>query len=317
MYSESILKDARLLVKATISNQIARFFPKLYVRLTAQTGRGNEEENAEQIAGYFTSCFDDYQVRMNLDADGIRQFLRGRTILEYGPGDIFGVALLFYAHGAAAVHCVDRFPLSSITKKGIEVYERLLGQLEGEVKSRGRSAFKTNGDPASGFRPEAVSYAVTKDGLSGAIDGYDLIISRAVLEHVNNLDATFRDIERALKPGGISIHQVDLKSHGLDRYAELDFLTWPRPLYKLMYSHKGFPNRWRVDKFRESATLSHLNITSLEPTNRLGLEAVEKVRPKLAAEFKNVPAEELRWLSFWLHLNKNDPRFGDSRTPAS
>lgn len=34
------------------------------------------------------------------------------------------------------------------------------------------------------------------------------------------------DIQRSMKAGGLSVHQVDLKSHGLDRYAAFDFLTW-------------------------------------------------------------------------------------------
>ena len=34
------------------------------------------------------------------------------------------------------------------------------------------------------------------------------------------------DIQRSMKAGGLSVHQVDLKSHGLDRYVAFDFLTW-------------------------------------------------------------------------------------------
>jgi len=50
-----------MILKAIASNQIARFAPGLYVRLTGQTGRGGSStETAIDIAQHFRQCLIDY-----------------------------------------------------------------------------------------------------------------------------------------------------------------------------------------------------------------------------------------------------------------
>lgn len=302
MYTENAARDVLLFAKAFLSNQLARFSPGLYVRLTHQTGRGEGADNAAATAEYFVRCFHDYREQFGLDEPGFAEFLRGRKLLEYGPGDVLGVALLMYAHGAEHVTCVDQFALSSLSDTNLRIYRHLLQSLSGAPRQRADSAFREAGDPASGFRPEAIVYKVTGSGLSGAQAQYDLVISRAVLEHVNDLDATMRDIRRSLVPGGVSLHQVDLKSHGLDRYVPLDFLTWPSPVYRLMYGHKGFPNRWRVDRYRQLAEGAGLRMKHLSPTTLLEPEKVAAIHPQLAKEFAGISHQDLSWLGFWMLL---------------
>ncbi len=293
---------ASTFAKAAASNLLARFVPSLYVRLTRQTGRGADERDPDDIASYFFRCVDDYAAQLQLDATQFAAFLQGRRVLEYGPGDILGVALLLYARGAAAVHCVDRFPLERMSAKNVRVCERLLERLDGAVRQRAEAAFQRRGQPESGFRPECVRYTVTPDGLAGQTAVYDLVISRAVLEHVNSLERTLADAAQALAPGGIAIHNVDLKSHNLDRCEPFDFLTWPEWAYRLMYSHKGFPNRWRVDAYRRIVAAGPLQLQALAPTGQLPAEAIERIQPRLAACFRGVSADDLRWLGFWMVL---------------
>ena len=147
-------------------------------------------------------------------------------------------------------------------------------------------------------------YLVTRDGLSGLNREVDMIYSRAVLEHVNDLDATFDDMTRALKPGGVTIHQVDLKSHGLHRENPLDFLTWPTWLWNLMYSGKGVPNRLRIDRYRKALERSGLEARMLKHTFLATQEDVSDVRPYLARAFRAVDDASLRWLGFWLVAEK-------------
>lgn len=302
MYSENRAKDIVLFAKAVLSNQLARFAPATYMRLTHETGRGETEQTAEQTAAYFLECFHDYHRQLGMDATAFEAFLGGKQVLEYGPGDILGVALLMYAHGADHVDCFDRFPLHTASPKNLRVYEALLGSLEGKARARADAAFVQAGNPASGFASAAIRYQVSADGLSGASRQYDLIISRAVLEHVGNLEGTVHDIATALKPGGLSIHEVDLRSHGLDRYQAFDFLTWPAPVYRLMFSQKGFPNRWRLNKYRELFQGSGLAIRKLEPTACLTSEQVARVEPHLPATLRGVSSGELAWMGFWVIL---------------
>ena len=50
----------RRIAKASITNQIARYAPALYVRLTGQTGRGAEEGSVDDVGNYFHDCVDNY-----------------------------------------------------------------------------------------------------------------------------------------------------------------------------------------------------------------------------------------------------------------
>jgi SAM-dependent methyltransferase len=302
VYTENSVNDTILFLKALLSNQLARFAPSLYVKLTKQTGRGFEEETSRQVADYFIYCFQQYREQIGLASDEFSQYLSEKSVLEYGPGDTLGVALLMYAYGAKRVDCVDRFALSSLSESNIEVYTYILNSLDPIRRKRANDAFREKGCPESGWNPSAVTYSVTRNGCAGGGREYDLIISRAVLEHVNDLEETIIDIKRSLKPGGISIHQVDLKSHGLDRYTPFDFLTWPTLIYGLMYSRKGFPNRWRVDKYKELAVQSGLSMKKLIPIDRLDTEKVNLIYGKLARELKGVSREDLSWKSFWMVL---------------
>jgi hypothetical protein len=302
MYTENPGKEVFLFIKAFLSNQLARFAPKLYIRRTQQTGRGEGEEESSKTADYFIGCVLDYQDQLDLKKNELKEYLQGKVILEYGPGDILGVALLMYAYGAKRVCCVDRFPLLQLSNKHIAVYMHLLNSLGKGERERANNAFIEKGNPRSGFNPKAITYRLTKSGLSGLSREYDIIISRAVLEHVDNLEGTMIDIKQNLKYGGVSVHKVDLKSHDLDRYTDFDFLTWPHLIYTLMYCHKGYPNRWRVNKYRELAESSKLNVKKLSPTGRLEQDKLDTIYPKLAKEFSHISREELSWLGFWMIL---------------
>lgn len=304
MYSENRARDAVLFAKACATNLVARLAPALYVRMTGQTGRGSDDGDAASLADYFWRCFDDYRVQLGLSAEDYRAFLAGRRVLEYGPGDILGVALLFHAHGAEEVECVDRFPLERVSEFNAAVYRALIQGLPPALRERAAAAFVRTGDPSSGLRPEAVRYRVTPDGLAGRAGAFDLVVSRAVLEHVNSLEATLADIAKTLAPGGVSVHNVDLRSHNLDRDRPYDFLTWPEPLYRLMYSHKGFPNRWRPDVYRALLARSGLVVRSIEATGRLSPTDVERIRGRVAAPLRGASDDDLSWLGFWMVLEK-------------
>ncbi|HYP67644.1 MAG TPA: methyltransferase domain-containing protein, partial [Thiobacillaceae bacterium] len=156
------------------------------------------------------------------------------------------------------------------------------------------------GDYASGLNPERIRYQIHPKGLSGMKRWADLVISRAALEHVNDLQATFDDMRQAMNLQAWSVHQVDLKSHGLHRNNPLDFLTWPTWLWKLMYGYKGFPNRLRVDSYRNILDQLNLRIVKFKPTLLASQNDIRTIRPRLCSAFRTVSDTDLSWLGFWL-----------------
>lgn len=307
MFVEHPAADLVRVLKACATNQYARFAPRRYLEATGETGRGAGEETVADIAAYFRSCFDDYFEQLGVHADHITDFLQGRRCLEYGPGDLPGVALLMYAHGAEKVWCVDRFALVRWSARNIAVARALVAPLPPTIRERAATAFLVPGDPGSGLDPGRVEYLVRPGGLSGLVDEAHFAYSRAVLEHVDDLAATIEDMERALVSGGMAIHQVDLRSHGLHRRNPLDFLTWPESLWRAMYSQKGVPNRWRVDRYRDILKSTSLAIERLEPIEQFDQCFISEIRPHLAKNFRAVSDDDLRCSVLWMTARKHAP----------
>ena len=291
------------IVRAIATDQIAWLMPALYVRLTGQTGRG-EDVGVGLTADYFRGCFDDYFHELRVAQADVPAYLHDKQVIEYGPGDMPAVALLMVAYGARCVVCVDRFPLLRLSPPNIEVLKQLVTNLPAAQRTRAEQCFVTPGQPDSGFNPACIEYRVTPNGLSGLADWADLIVSRAVLEHVNDLTATFADMRAALRPGAMAIHLVDLRSHGLHQHNPLDFLRWPLLLWRLMYGHKGVPNRWRVDRYRAELQTSGLETLSLRPAAVIEQRLIDNVRPKLARPFRHLSDADLSCLNFWLICRK-------------
>lgn len=292
-------------LRATVTNQLARVAPRLYVQWTGQTGRGpSDAETSGDITGYFVECFRDYFRTLGIAESEISQWLKDKVLLEYGPGDLPGVAILMIAHGAKKVYCVDRFPLLSMSEKNIDAVEALLETLGCKERARAGACFRDHGRPGSGFATDRIEYLIRDGGLSGLEEKVDVVISRAVLEHVNDVEATFVDMSKALRPSGLAVHQVDLRSHGLHCDNPLDFLAWPGWMWTCMYSNKGSPNRWRVNHYRNVLAASDLEVDTLEPTLRADERDIRRVRPRLAKPFRSLSDDELSWLGFWLVCRK-------------
>lgn len=299
------MTDTVRVARAMVTNQLARFAPGAYVRLTGQTGRGAAaEESFSDIVRYFRDCTDAYFEKLGVAPSEVSSFLSGKTLMEYGPGDLPGVAALMVARGAEKVFCVDRFPLVNLSEKNASVMRQLIDGSHGVERDRLMACLANPNDPSAGFDPRRIEYVVRPSGLSGLRSAVDMVFSRAVLEHVNDLEATFADMTAALRPEALAIHLVDLRSHGLHKVNPLDFLEWSPALWNLMYSEKGVPNRWRIDKYRAAVAQLPVNLLSLAATKLASNEQVRQVRPGLADLFQGVSDDDLRWLGFWLVFRK-------------
>lgn len=296
--------DVPRILRAIATNAVALAAPRAYVRLVAETGRGAREESEQEVADYLAQCFSGYVGMLDAHVGDGLGYLQGKRVLEYGPGDVLGVALLLIAHGAERVVCVDRFPVMAMSAKNVAILRRLLDRLDGTARTRADHCFRSPGDPASGFVPDRIHYLTRASGLSGLRHTVDITLSRAVLEHVNDLFGTFSDMEQALVPGGMCLHLVDLKSHGLHRYNRLDFLTWPPLLWWCMYSYKGAPNRWRIDRYRDALARAGLALQLLQINERASSEEIRTIRPHLSSRFATLADDDLSPLSFWLLAKK-------------
>ncbi|MBU4184670.1 MAG: class I SAM-dependent methyltransferase [Proteobacteria bacterium] len=253
------------------------------MKLTHETGRGGDYNKDYELEKYCIKVFDDYLRVLNKVKDNISPFFQDKIIVEYGPGDFLGVPLLFLCHGAKRVYCIDRFPLAS-EKKYLNLYNKMLLNHNNSYAGR-----KTWDDIIN----KDIIYIWAKDGVFLVPEKADIIVSRAVLEHCNSLEKTFKNMHQNLKSRGIMIHKVDLTSHGTHLRVPLDFLCHSPLTWYLMTSQKGYPNRWRRNKYKEILDYYSFKILYEESLNEFLQEELKSIKSELTCCFCDLPDEEL------------------------
>src|SRR5438876_3565879 len=174
------------------------------------------------------------------------------TVAELGPGDSVGVGLAALLTGSQRYWALDVLSYTN-AKRNLEIFDGLIdlvrnrapipnGNELGEVQP----TLDSYAFPADILTPQRLAVALSPDRLerlrrailalgahpepedallsyiSSWDDGahirqgsVDAIFSQAVLEHVDDLAATYKAMYDWLKPGGYISHQIDFRSHNL------------------------------------------------------------------------------------------------------
>lgn len=195
------------------------------------------------------------------------------TLAELGPGDSLGIGLAAVLSGVDTYFALDVVKFSN-TDFNIRIFDELtalfrerapgpakgwpdcdryldenhfpshiltedvLGaSLSEERVSRIRKAIM---EPESSHGGITVKYIVP--WLSESVidrESADVIISHAVLEHVVDLDETYRALHAWLKAGGTMSNQIDFSSHGLSGEWN-GFRAYPEWVWKLIVGKRAF-----------------------------------------------------------------------------
>jgi hypothetical protein len=282
---------------------------------TGESGATHQSFTAEQSVAYIRRVAADY-----LTYGGVsKEWLRGKRILEIGPGDNLGVALLLAAWGAAQVVCLDRFENRSDPQQLGRIYAALRSALPEDEQRRFDEALDIT---TLRFRPERVRtvIGVAVEEADNVLEAgsFDWILSRAVLEEVpsGKLAACFAVQDRLLARGGRMAHKIDLRDYGIFSargFHPLEYWTLPAWLHGLMSSHEPAPNRRRAAAYRSmleslgyrcDVVTTHLAGTEADlephwidrpPDARVdrARQLVAEIRPRLAGEFQGLGDEDL------------------------
>jgi SAM-dependent methyltransferase len=276
-------------------------------------GSTHHHQNLTESLDYIKRQFANYIKYADLSADS----LKGKRILELGPGDNLGVALRFIAAGAASVVCLDRFYSKRNPEYERRIYSALRETLGAEEQIRFDQSVKLTDDVQFNEEKLQSVYGVSleefADKLAHDHDRFDVILSCAVLEEIYDPDPLFAAMDRLLAPGGNLVHVIDLGDYGMFRNQgmhPLTFLTISEPIYKRMASDSGLPNRKRlgyyIEKMKQLGYQAKFFVTSVLPNGRIEPAAayepgkfnhdsnlVAEIRSKLAHDFKNLDEEQL------------------------
>lgn len=196
MYDMHILKE---IAKNRLANY--KFMRKISSLVNNKTGiNGNPELVSELVSKY----------------NAISP-VKGKAILELGPGHTYQVMEEALARGASKAAIIDITKLiddSVIEKTGID-------------------------------------YKIYSGGVMPYPDAsFDIVWSHTVYEHLRFPSTTVKETFRVLKPGGIAVHHVDMRDHLiLDEENENTFnmLQYKEPLWNSMsWNRSIYVNRLRV-----------------------------------------------------------------------
>lgn len=269
------------------------------LRLGNITGRGRGRTGMTAVE-YFEGVVSDYaqmaaHTHVAPDAESL---FKGRRVLELGLGDTRSVALLAKLRGAASYEGFDAFDIQSRDPRYLRaIYEPLLS----------RAGERGGYTHAEELLRDVPVHHDRRELLRGG-KRFDLVISRAVLEHVTDLDGLFRDVAEVTTDDAVQIHKVDLRCHGNQLDHELDFLMFPDAVYEAMASHTGMPNRVRVGGYLDLGQRHGFALVYAGATHRISLGEVKAVQNDLAPRFRVMTPESLAVLGVWLVLvGKNHP----------
>jgi SAM-dependent methyltransferase len=279
----------------------------------------------DQNVNYIFDVFNDYLYYGRLREEDLIH----KEILEVGPGNNLGVALLFLAKGAKRVVCWDKFnPVENIAQQ-IQIYKSLKYRLNAKEKKRYDDCIEDIDKLA--FNPTKLMYTYGK-GIEDADlknESYDLIVSRAVLEHIYNIDRAFSLMQDSLKPKGIFLHKIDLRDHGIFSSSgmnPLTFLTISPKIWRMMSEYSGRPNRKRIDYYRRIFNQNRFDTTifithivglpnELIPHRKYSeyvvndnddtLNLIKEIRPQLSPEFRILSDKDLAISGIFLVARKS------------
>lgn len=295
--------------------RVKKRFEKGHIESDYGSTHSNLHFSLPESMAYVERTFQDYLTYAGVPLD----FFEGKRMLELGVGDNYAVALKFLAAGAQEIVCLDKFYSERDPAQEREIYLALRKGLDGEAQARFDDAINLEaGIEINPARLKSVygTGAEEADNLPG-IGKFDVIISRGVLQSVHETDAAFAVMDRLLLPGGMMIHVMDLRDLGMFviyGMHPLTHLTVPAPVYKRMVANTGKSNRRLVgyyrDKMREFNYDAKIYTTivvgqteQMRPHkeriesgvdyDERTLALVKEIRPKLAAEFRELTDEEL------------------------
>ncbi len=282
------------------------------MRLTRVGGRGGGVDG-DDAARYFTAVVDDY-ARVAEAAGLGGDLFRGRAVMELGPGDTRAVALLARLRGAESVDGCDRFDIQVRDHEALRpMYERLLS-LSGEGVSW----------PEARSIIDGVRVFASLDDARDARRRYGLVLSRAVLEHVRDVEGLHRQLREVTTPDAVVIHKVDLRSHGFELDHPLDFLLFPEERWSALTRHTGEPNRLRAPSYIGVARRHGFTVLKAWASKSITEAEAEAARPQLAEPYRSMPASTLAVLGVWLVMVREGhplaapaPEIGLDRLPPA
>ena len=230
------------------------------------------------------------------------EFLKGKRVLEIGPGINFGAMLVLACHGAQ-VMVADRF----LTPWNPEYHPIFYKLLRDNLTKRWPGI-----DPSplntvisqGGYPPEIISlYSCSLEKITVPHESVDLVLSNSVFEHLYDVNLAFYHLSRITKPGGLGIHMVDFRDHrDLSRPLEYLLLSEKEFAREFEESLGQYGNRYRPHEMQEFLELAGFEVREFRDPDIFTdeeylTEFLRRLRKTRKSRYRDCPVENLRVLT--------------------
>lgn len=194
--------------------------------------------------------------------------VEGAEVLEFGTGWLPLIPLLFHLGGARRLILTDVVRLMDAQTIG-----RAKAIITGRMRDIAAALLQSPENLQARLRmPLEFDYLAPWDAAAQPADSADLIISRAVFEHVPQaqLRGAIAEFHRILRPGGAMCHMVDNSDHWQHwdrRLSRVDFLRFEEagPIWRLAQLNAHiYQNRLRHDDYRRLFTELGFSVLSMQ-----------------------------------------------------
>jgi len=219
------------------------------------------------------------------------------AIAEIGPGECFVISeLLLHRYPESSISLYDaRFP--QLTELHHKVLRAIVADEnidpEGHTLTLSRFAGSVRFGPRVSHRQEFFPSELHEEKNAAF---YDLIVSNAVMEHVEQIDDCFRRLRNCLSPRSYMLHVVDFSGHNSFQSAlcPLDFQLIPAPLYRAMFPMFHRATRITLEDIERSILSNGFEIVGITPLSEASEPYYSDFYKKRPHRFINYNAEKLR-----------------------
>jgi len=232
----------------------------------------------------------DQAVRYDLDVakkfaralkDYAQTDLKGKTVLELGPGADLGIGVSLLAQKARGYFSLDVNRLAD--KAPAKLYEKLFQILKDAGLDLNQKEFEQ-------YLQSALDNFIVRRDFSAAPlkgKGIDVVISHHSFEHFDNLEKLFTELDKVVESGGLFVAEVDLQTHTrwIRQADPLNIYRYSKATYRA-FKFLGSPNRVRPAKYVELLEKHGWKDVQVLPAVKLDESYVKKVQNSLAGQYK-------------------------------
>lgn len=272
-----------------------------------------------RIMGYTTPrtfSIDEIERSVDYDFDVVNAWLKrlsrfedskgvkGKTVLELGPGPDLGIGLILLAMGAKQYIALDIHKLA--TSAPSKLYEKIFERIAIEFPKADLEYLKTQLDRCLEGKESDLRYVVDEEFCVKSVkEKVDIVFSQAAFEHFTDVERTILELEHVVKEGSLFVAEIDMSTH----------TRWIRdkdPLNIYRYSDwfwrlcrfQGSPNRVRACEYKSILEKRGWKKVGVEPEGGVELEYLKQIQPSLRRRFRNLEPQEMCLLSIFLTAQK-------------